>query len=157
MVWRVFKRTGEWGEAAALAEEKSQQFGHGCIFNPFMDQISQYQGEDKLCNFSVQCVCLIVRMLMYECEVLLQIGSQAFFFMTLQTMTNCQIMDTDGLFITHTVNIFFIFFTDETSQANTPFHSKKKGDDLDPRQSRGLFIRKMCEKSKSPSFIYYKM
>ena len=33
--------------------------------------------EDNLCNFSVQCVCLIVQMLMYECEVLLQIGSQA--------------------------------------------------------------------------------
>ena len=41
VVWRVFKRRGEWGEAAALAEEKSQQFGHGCILNPFMDQISQ--------------------------------------------------------------------------------------------------------------------
>ena len=40
-------------------------------------QPSRRRGEDNLCNFSVQCVCLIVRMLMYECEVLLQIGSQA--------------------------------------------------------------------------------
>ena len=48
-------------------------------FNPFMDQISHTTvlREVNLRNFSVQCVCLIVQMLMYECEVLLQIGSQA--------------------------------------------------------------------------------
>ena len=79
VVWRVFKRRGEWGEAAALAEEKSQQFGHSCTLDILWTRraTTTELSTDNLCNFSVQCVCLMVLMLMGECEILQQIGSQA--------------------------------------------------------------------------------
>ena len=36
------KEKGEWGEAAALVEEKSQQFGYNYILDLFVDQINHY-------------------------------------------------------------------------------------------------------------------